>query len=181
MDSYNFCRVANILTALSPDERRLLADRLQEQLNQLTLSKGRAGLDDVKICPHCSCDDIGRWGQSCKLPRYRCQSCKRTFNILTNTSLSRLRHRERWLTFAGTMCEKRSIRDSAKACGVHSTTAQRWHHRFRDCAPLEKARMISTIVLSTSNEHLRIGVFDEIPEAMGWWNDLLPLLLSSLM
>ncbi len=181
MDSHNFSRVANILTTLSPEERKLLADRLQEQLNQLTLNKGRAGLNDANICPRCGCNDIGRWGQSCKLPRYRCHNCKRTFNILTNTHLSRLRHRERWLTFAGTMCEKRSIRNSARACGVNSTTAHRWLHRFRDCAPQEKARMISTIILSTANEHLPIGVFDEIPEAMSWWNDLLPLLLSSLV
>lgn len=181
MDSYNFCGVVNILTALSPEERRLLADQLQEQLNQFTQNNGHGGVKDVKVCPHCGCNDIGHWGRSHKLPRYRCQSCKRTFNLLTNTSLSRLRHRERWLTFLGTMYEKRSIRKSAKACGVHSTTAHRWLHRFRDCAPLEKARMISTIILTNSSESLQTGVFDEIPEALGSWSDMLPLLLSSLM
>ncbi len=180
MDPYNFCSAVNILTALTPEDRRLLADRMQEQLDQLTLRKRRAGLDDVKICPHCGCNDIGHWGQSRKLPRYRCQSCKRTFNILTNTSLSRLRHRERWLTFAGTMCEKRSLRNSAKACGVHSTTAHRWFHRFKDCTPLVKARMISAIVLGTSSENLLNGEPNESPKATGWWGDLLPLLLSSL-
>lgn len=181
MNFYNSGRVASILIALSPEERRLLADRLQEQLNQFALNNGRAEQRHVNICPHCSGNDIGRWGQSHKLPRYRCQNCKRTFNLLTNTTLSHLRYRERWLTFVGTMCEKRSIRNSAKACGVHSTTAHRWLHRFKDCAPLVKAKMISAILLSISSQAYRTGVYEEIPDAVGWWSDLLPLLLSSLV
>jgi len=180
LDSYNYCKALDILTALSADERRLLADRIRERLNQLSRNNGDAGVNDFENCPHCGWNDIVRWGRSHKLPRYRCQSCKRTFNMLTNTRLARLRHRERWLTFAGTMCEKRSIRNSANACGIHSTTAHRWFHRFRECAPLEKAKMISTIILSTSSEPLQAALFDELPEAMGWWGDLLPVLLALL-
>ena len=48
MDSYNFFRVVNILTALSPEERRLLADQIQEQLNQFTPINGHEGVNDVK-------------------------------------------------------------------------------------------------------------------------------------
>jgi len=180
LNSYNLYRTVTILTGLSPEDRLQLADRIREQLNQIILGNGQNKINDFKNCPHCGCNAIVHWGQSHRLPRYRCQSCKRTFNLLTNTRLSRLRYRERWLTFAGTMCEKQSIRKSATACRIHSTTAHRWFHRFRGCAPLEKARMISTIIMSASSESLQAAAFDELPEVMSWWNDLLPALLTLL-
>src|SRR5713226_3332651 len=69
-------------------------------------------------CPHCRSVDVTHWGAAHGFPRYRCGSCRRTFNVLTKTPLARLRNKERWPTFVGTMIERRSIRKSAAACGV---------------------------------------------------------------
>src|SRR2546422_8096837 len=47
-------------------------------------------------CPHCLSGDVTHWGAAHGFPRYRCGSCRRTFNILTKTPLARLRNKERW-------------------------------------------------------------------------------------
>src|SRR5258706_63955 len=85
-------------------------------------------------CPHCRSDKVAHWGAAHGLPRYRCGSCKRTFNVLTRTPLARLRNKERWPTFVGTMIERRSLRKSAAACGVSVTTLSRWRKRFLACS-----------------------------------------------
>ena len=47
-------------------------------------------------CPHCENRDVVRWGHASDLPRYRCKSCKRTFNALTKTPLANLRMKDKW-------------------------------------------------------------------------------------
>ena len=53
---------------------------------------------------------MGRWGSAHGLARFRCRACRRTFNALTGTSLARLRHKERWLTFGAALQNKSSVR-----------------------------------------------------------------------
>jgi transposase-like protein len=64
------------------------------------------------------------------LQRYRCQTCKRTFNALTGTSLARLRKKDNWLDFSRTLVESKTLRQGATALGVHRNTTLRWRHRF---------------------------------------------------
>lgn len=81
-------------------------------------------------CPRCQHTPCGRWGNAHELPRYRCGACGRTFDALTGTPLSRLRHRDRWSTYAQTMIAGETVRAAARRCGVHKNTAFRWRHRF---------------------------------------------------
>jgi len=46
-------------------------------------------------CPHCAGRAIVAWGRSHGLSRFRCKSCSRTFNALTNTAMAHLHKRER--------------------------------------------------------------------------------------
>ena len=46
-------------------------------------------------CPHCAGLHLVRHGQSGGTQRYRCRGCRKTFNPLTGTALSGLRHRDR--------------------------------------------------------------------------------------
>lgn len=71
-----------------------------------------------------------RWGSASGLHRYRCAACHATFNALTGTPLVRLRHKDKWLTYAQQMTVGQSVRNSAKACEVHRNTTFRWRHRF---------------------------------------------------
>jgi hypothetical protein len=42
-------------------------------------------------CPHCAGREVVDWGRSHGLLRFRCKSCGRTFNALTNTPMAHLR------------------------------------------------------------------------------------------
>ena len=130
-------------------------------------------------CSHCSSDRVVRWGTAHGLPRYRCATCKRTFNILTNTPLAHLRNRERWLTYVGTMFEGKSIRKSAAACAVSATTSSRWRQRFMHCTADQRARILGAIIATYSNAPALTAASEDASAAnMEWCKDLLPVVLS---
>lgn len=81
-------------------------------------------------CPHCSSKYYQKWGIRSNLQRYKCNSCHKTFNALSGTPLARLRHKDKWMDFANDLIDSRSIRESAKHCGVHKNTTFRWRHRM---------------------------------------------------
>ena len=45
-------------------------------------------------------------------------------------ALSGLHHKERWLSFGESLAEGETIRGSTERCGIASSTAHRWRHRF---------------------------------------------------
>src|SRR5271169_6333335 len=81
-------------------------------------------------CPHCQSTQIAKWGSANRLKRYRCKSCKATFNALTGTPLAQLHKRELWIGHAQALAEGISLRKVAVRLDVHLTTAFRWRHRF---------------------------------------------------
>jgi transposase-like protein len=81
-------------------------------------------------CPHCGSNGVVKRGRANGLRRYRCKACGKSFNALTGTPLARLRHKECWLAFAETLSAGATVRGSANHCGVATTTAFRWRHRF---------------------------------------------------
>ena len=90
-----------------------------------------AGIRAVEpACPHCHHRPCGRWGNAHGLPRYRCSTCGKTFNVLSGTPLARLRHRECWDEYAQALIDGDTVRAAARRCGVHKNTAFRWRHRF---------------------------------------------------
>jgi len=131
MKTDEFQAIATDLEKLTPHQRTVLANRLREISHVQavnTLVESRAV--EKSVCPRCGHDHISRWGTASGLQRYRCGECKATFNALTGTPLSRLRHKDKWLEYAGQMAEGQSIRKSAQACDVHRNTSFRWRHRF---------------------------------------------------
>jgi len=128
-------------------------------------------------CPHCRSDDVAHWGAAHGFPRYRCGSCRRTFNILTKTPLARLRNKERWPTFVGTMIERRSIRRSAAACEVSVTTSSRWRKRFLECSSAQRAKIVGEVIAALSNA----PALTSVPEDATWAKELLPVILSWLV
>ena len=128
-------------------------------------------------CPHCRSDNITHWGAAHGFPRYRCGSCRRTFNILTKTPLARLRNKERWPTFVGTMIERRSIRRSAAACEVSATTSSRWRKRFLECSSAQRAKIVGEVIAAFSNA----SALTAVPEDATWAKELLPVILSWLV
>ncbi len=97
-------------------------------------------------CPHCSCKEIQRWGKKSDMQRYRCKSCRKTFNSLTNTPLARLRRKGHWAEYSRCMKEGFSLRKSGAICGIHYTTAFRWRHRFLENAKYVNPEQMAGIV-----------------------------------
>src|SRR3954447_14365832 len=81
-------------------------------------------------CPHCGAARLQRWGHASGLRRYRCTTCRKTFNALTGTSLARLRKKACWLRYGEALAAGMSLTKAAAHCGVHLTTSFRWRHRF---------------------------------------------------
>src|SRR3982750_2293967 len=81
-------------------------------------------------CPHCAATALRRWGHASGLRRYRCTTCRRTFNALTGTSLARLRKKACWLRYGEALAAGMTLAKAAAHCGVHLTTSFRWRHRF---------------------------------------------------
>ena len=81
-------------------------------------------------CPHCGRDDVRPWGKAGGKPRYRCTSCRKTFNPLTGTPLAGLHHRDRWPDQAQALIAGETVAKAAERCKVAYTTAFRWRHRF---------------------------------------------------
>src|SRR3954470_14891387 len=81
-------------------------------------------------CPHCGAARLQRWGYASGLRRYRCATCRKTFNALTGTSLARLRKKACRLRHGEALAAGTSLTKAAAHCGVHLTTSFRWRHRF---------------------------------------------------
>lgn len=64
------------------------------------------------------------------MQRYKCRSCRRTFNALTGTPLAHLRQKLKWLTQAEALCDGTTIMQAATRLKVARSTAFRWRHRF---------------------------------------------------
>ncbi len=94
-------------------------------------------------CPHCGHAHVQPWGQSNKLQRWRCRSCRITFNALTGTPLAGLRKREFWLEHGRGLVEGASLRTVAARCGVALSTSFRWRHRH-----LQASRSVQPAVLA---------------------------------
>jgi transposase-like protein len=114
-----------------------------QRLRVLDALRPAAGLDQVlaliaqcrsagRCCPHCQCERWHRHGHANDLQRYRCFSCRRTFNDLTGTPLARLRLRGKWLAYLDALLASRPVRAAAGDVNVHRNTAFRWRHRFLD-------------------------------------------------
>jgi len=154
LDSEEFRGWLSGMERLSPAQRRRALAALAGEPAGVSKPRGRVdGLGaagDHKVeaqgCPHCAGRRILGWGRANGVARYRCKSCGRTFNALTKTPMARLRKKQRWLDHARAMIEATSVARAAELCGVHTTTAFRWRHRFLGSPALDKPWTLTGIV-----------------------------------
>jgi len=147
MKSKAFKELLTELEKLTPHQKKQIEEQLQHHTDiqeVVTLIEKR--MDTESSCPKCgSSEKIIRWGSSAGLQRYRCDGCKATFNALTGTPLARLRHKEKWLSYAQQLADNRSVRKSADAVSVHRNTSFRWRHRFLELSDTQKATHLTGI------------------------------------
>ena len=131
MDHTEFKEYLSRLEELSPAQKRKLSHvfRIKDEGEEVveTLEKRFSG---DEYCPHCKHNQFQKWGRSHGMQRYRCKSCRKTFNAATGTPLAHLRKKEKWLEYSKAMVDGLSIRKAARKCGIDTTTSFRWRHRF---------------------------------------------------
>jgi len=126
--------------------KELIKQAKQGEDEEEILTLLERGLEEEHRCPQCGHDQIKKWGMVSGLQRYRCQECGATFNALTGTPLSRLRHKDKWINYARSLIEGESVRKAAESCGVHRNTTFRWRHRFLSLVEKNKPERLSGIV-----------------------------------
>jgi transposase-like protein len=136
----------DILPRLHPEQRGQLRRKLQavdsrDEVHMVLQQRCAAG----PICPHCQGTDAVRNGHADGLQRFRCKTCRRSFNALTGTPLARLRQRDNWLSQAQALNAGLSVRKAALSMDVHRTTAFRWRHRFLALLAGQKAQSLQGI------------------------------------
>jgi transposase-like protein len=116
-------------------------------------------------CPHCADDDVICWGNSNGKPRYRCGSCRKTFNLFTGTQLAGLRYQDRWRDQAQALINGEPLAKAAERCGVNYTTAFRWRQKF--LAALEVDKGLGLSALLSADEALILQSFESNRSAKG--------------
>lgn len=97
------------------------------------------------LCPHCRSTGVVRCGHADGLQRYKCRTCKRSFNALTGTPLARLRQKGKWLVQAEALREGLTIKQVAAKLQVAPSTAFRWRHRFLALPKIVQAQALGGI------------------------------------
>ena len=100
----------------------------------------------VNACKHCQSKRYYRWGYESGMQRYKCRSCGRTYNALTNTPLAKLRKKEQWIKNAQEMLTGASIQKTSEVCDVATSTSFRWRHRFLELMKTAKPSCLKGIV-----------------------------------
>ena len=123
-------RIDGLTEAQRANAMALLAGRPHEG----AVAAIEMAVGDERQCPHCQTSGAENRGMARGLRRFRCKACGKSFNALTGTSLSRLRHKDRWLAFGESLAKGETVEQAVVRCGVAHSTAFRWRHRFLDAA-----------------------------------------------
>ena len=138
-----FERLLKQLEILTPTQKQIIETKFHQTNG---LESVQQSINQVKFCPNCHSQELHRWGTRSNLQRYRCKACHKTFNALTGTPLSRLRHKEVWADYIQDLIDGVSIRKSADHCGVNKNTTFRWRHRMLNHSKKPDSEHLSGIV-----------------------------------
>ena len=131
MNSSDFLELLRTLTHLSSIQRERAQQHIQHHLQAdlLWQSLSEQHGDEPICCPHCHSIHVIHWGQSHGSLRYRCKGCHRTFNQLTDSSLSGLRRKEKWVAYAQCLNDGMTLQATADKCRINLKTSFRWWYR----------------------------------------------------
>src|SRR5680860_565499 len=121
-----------ILYKLDFDQKTELALLLHRELNVPDLKRvGREVGDDRPVhCPHCEGTDIYGHGAYKGRRRYKCKTCRKTFNDFTGTAVDGIKKLEKFQEYLLLVVESVTIRKAAKMIGVNVKTIFDWRHKL---------------------------------------------------
>lgn len=145
----HFTTILQSIPKLTNNQKHIIQHRINDELKRggVDLLIDECKGDDV-MCPHCGSDQIGKWGSASGLQRYKCKDthCRRTFNALTKTPLSRLRKRSLWQGNLDCMFDGLPLWRVAEELDIAITTAFRWRHRFLKAPTNDKPSEVAGII-----------------------------------
>lgn len=146
MNTSDFQGLLALIRFLTRAQRELLTSVLRRgsKLNETTELLERANAEHL-ACPRCRSTNRHRHGRAHGLQRYRCIDCGKTYNSLTNTPMSWLHYRERWLEYSECLLCSYTVRDAAARVGVHKNTSFRWRHRFLSVPKMDRPTSLKGI------------------------------------
>jgi transposase-like protein len=131
MKAPEFLKLISEINQLDHHQRSVLTTTLAQLSDEPLVSELIETAFDTKgICPYCTHTESYRHGSASGLQRYRCKSCKKTFNALTGTPLAHLRYKSKWLAYLEAITQSLTVRQAALDLDVHRNTTFRWRHRF---------------------------------------------------
>jgi transposase-like protein len=146
----NLTQILEAIRLLPKQEQEQLVKRINLELDnshssvaQLIEIRQNQQQKDKFTCPHCSGEDIVGHGNYHGRKRYKCKSCRKTFNDLTGTSVSCIHKKEEWNSYLQCIANNLTLREAAKQVGVSFRTSFMWRHKiigaFKDmgCTKLE--------------------------------------------
>lgn len=156
MNTAEVKRLLISVTRLTPGQKaELLAALNAGGHDEVVRSILESRLVETPACPHCNGAWIVHNGSASGLQRYKCRTCRRTFNTLTSTPLARLRMKAKWLQQQDVLSQGLSVSKAAAALDVARTTAFRWRHRFLQLAQAVKATALTGVVEADETFFLR--------------------------
>ena len=146
----NLTQILKAVRQLPKQDQELLVKRInlelddsQDSVAQLIEVRHNQQQKDKFTCPHCKGENIVGHGNYQGRKRYKCKTCKKTFNDLTGTSVSYIHKKDDWNSYLQCLANNLTLRDAAKEVGVSYRTSFMWRHKiigaFKDmgCTKLE--------------------------------------------
>ena len=143
MKSLKFKKLVSDLDSLTYKQKMELL-RIIESSNKTDQLLGT--LINSRECRHCKSQSYYKWGKESGIQRYKCRTCKKTYNQLTNTPLAKLRKKEQWITNASEMIKGSTLKDTAEICNTAISTSFRWRHRFLELLSQSEPESLTGII-----------------------------------
>ena len=139
----------NLIASLSLEEQEELYTVLSESLgysSSVIRIDSEIDKDNPLVCPHCQSERVYGHGKYKGRNRYRCQSCKKTFNDYTGTAVSGIHDIEKFEKFIQMSIDSPSIRKVAKELNINIKTSFDWRHKLLSAFSKANGKKFSGIV-----------------------------------
>ncbi|WBW96168.1 IS1595 family transposase [Oceanirhabdus sp. W0125-5] len=88
-----------------------------------------------RVCPHCMCEDIWKYGVEAGKQRYKCKNkeCGRTFRDTTSSPMyNSKKSMRKWIEYMICMLMGLTLIESSKVVDINIATAFYWRHKILD-------------------------------------------------
>jgi transposase-like protein len=132
MNSNKFQNILHLVTSLNSDQLTKLHHDVASYLTNNKVGQTISDHDEtITNCPHCDCHELSRWGMTTNgIQRFRCKSCRKTFNALVDSPLYCMKKAEIWIEYTNLMWDGVSIRKAANDLKINIKTSFRFRHLF---------------------------------------------------